>query len=326
MKKYILLLCVSLLSPASWSKTTVSGLSSGAYFAAQFHLANSSWVEGAAILAGGPYYCAKGRAMDALYRCMEVFMGAPSLNDIMAEANKRAAAGEIDDLENVKSHSIYLQLGKNDRIVNTQVLALTQKFYQALGVPEIKVETSVESGHAFPTVDNGNPCPAAAQSPYVSRCGRDIAGEMLSFLYGPLEPKGAVNPARFFKINQATASRAEALSLATEAIVYVPTACEARRSECHVHVAFHGCKQTIPEVQDAYYRQTGHNEWAETNNIVVIYPQVLVNNRLGNSQGCWDWWGYSGADYHLRKGGQMSVISELVQNYLLGVAKLKEMK
>src|SRR5687767_11315402 len=36
---------------------TVSGLSSGAFFAHQFHVAYSSLVEGAGLIAGGPYGC-----------------------------------------------------------------------------------------------------------------------------------------------------------------------------------------------------------------------------------------------------------------------------
>src|SRR6187549_1547401 len=36
---------------------TVSGLSSGAFFAHQFHVAFSSLVKGAGIVAGGPYGC-----------------------------------------------------------------------------------------------------------------------------------------------------------------------------------------------------------------------------------------------------------------------------
>ena len=41
---------------------TVSGISSGAFFAHQFHVAYSSIAVGAGILAAGPFYCAKGRA------------------------------------------------------------------------------------------------------------------------------------------------------------------------------------------------------------------------------------------------------------------------
>ena len=40
------------------SSVTVSGISSGAFFAHQFHVAYSSLVKGVGIVAGGPYACA----------------------------------------------------------------------------------------------------------------------------------------------------------------------------------------------------------------------------------------------------------------------------
>ncbi len=42
-------------------RTSVSGLSSGAYMAGQFHVAFSGTVIGAGIVAGGPYGCAEGQ-------------------------------------------------------------------------------------------------------------------------------------------------------------------------------------------------------------------------------------------------------------------------
>ena len=39
------------------SQVTVAGLSSGGFFAHQFHVAYSDLVSGAAVLAGGPYAC-----------------------------------------------------------------------------------------------------------------------------------------------------------------------------------------------------------------------------------------------------------------------------
>ena len=41
------------------NETSVSGLSSGGYMAVQFHVAYSSLVKGAGIIAGGPYFCAQ---------------------------------------------------------------------------------------------------------------------------------------------------------------------------------------------------------------------------------------------------------------------------
>lgn len=40
--------------------TTVSGISSGAFFSVQMQVAYSSLIAGAGVIAGGPYYCAQG--------------------------------------------------------------------------------------------------------------------------------------------------------------------------------------------------------------------------------------------------------------------------
>jgi poly(3-hydroxybutyrate) depolymerase len=54
------------LDPAQIS---VSGISSGGFMAHQFHVAHSQHIMGAGIVAGGPYYCARGNIVDALTRC-----------------------------------------------------------------------------------------------------------------------------------------------------------------------------------------------------------------------------------------------------------------
>jgi poly(3-hydroxybutyrate) depolymerase len=49
---------------------SVSGVSSGATFAHQFHVAYSKTVIGAGIVAGSPYYCAKGQWNRAQTTCL----------------------------------------------------------------------------------------------------------------------------------------------------------------------------------------------------------------------------------------------------------------
>ncbi|HEX7635306.1 MAG TPA: fibronectin type III domain-containing protein [Noviherbaspirillum sp.] len=44
----------------------------------------------------------------------------------------------------------------------------------------------------------------------------------------------------------------------------------------------------------------GYNRWADTNNIVVLYPQTTNGN--GNPNGCWDWWGYDDPNYAKKNG------------------------
>ena len=107
--------------------------------------------------------------------------------------------------------------------------------------------------------------------------------------------------------------------LAARGYVYVPTGCSAS-TRCRLHIAFHGCLQNEEAVGDAFYRHAGYNEWAEANDIVVLYPQAAaVIERLAgigiewpNPQGCWDWWGFTGADFARRSGVQISAIEAMI--------------
>ena len=44
------------------------------------------------------------------------------------------------------------------------------------------------------------------------------------------------------------------------------------------HIALHGCQQGQAILGDKYYyAHAGYNEWADTNHIIVLYPQVVVS-------------------------------------------------
>jgi poly(3-hydroxybutyrate) depolymerase len=83
---------------------SVSGVSSGAFFAHQFHVAHSARVMGAAIFAGGPYLCAGDNFPQSLFRSLNVcsdfspgpFLGPPDAERSIAAARTAAAAGGID--------------------------------------------------------------------------------------------------------------------------------------------------------------------------------------------------------------------------------------
>jgi hypothetical protein len=58
-----------------------------------------------------------------------------------------------------------------------------------------------------------------------------------------------------------------------------------------LHVVFHGCEQTIPDIGSEFYNNTGFNTWAEANNIVIVYPQAKRSPLVPyNPDGCWDWY------------------------------------
>jgi hypothetical protein len=332
MNKFFFLVFLSL--PAFAQQITVSGISSGAYMAQQFHTAYSSQVNGVGIVAGGPYFCAKGKMIDALNRCMKTAMGVPSAKDSIAEANKLSGK-EIDPVSNIKNSRVYAISGTKDDTVLQKVADINIETYKAWGVSpsNILYENKLAVGHAFPTDNFGNSCPTPSQSPFISNCGRDIAGEMLAHLLGGLQPKKAVRSERFFKFDQLQNIDGvdfDKLSMHKTAYAYIPMGCEyPAMKDCHIHVAFHGCKQTLDDIQTTFITKSGYNTWAESNKIVVIYPQAVKNMLLNNPNGCWDWWGYTGSNYHTKEGLQMKQVARVVEalregKLQLSMANLKD--
>jgi len=56
-------------------------------------------------------------------------------------------------------------------------------------------------------------------------------------------------------------------------------------------------------------------QYADTNKLVVLYPQAEPDTTFTNPKGCWDWWGYlGGADtgYATRSGPQMVTVMNMV--------------
>jgi hypothetical protein len=66
---------------------------------------------------------------------------------------------------------------------------------------------------------------------------------------------------------------ATGFSLNSFGFVYVPTAC-ANGTLCALHINFHGCQQTTADILNDYPSHVGLNEWAESNNIIILYPQI----------------------------------------------------
>ena len=71
---------------------------------------------------------------------------------------------------------------------------------------------------------------------------------------------------------------------------YVPIACE--KKKCDLHVAFHGCGQDTTSIGFKFIEFTGYNQYAEANDVVILYPQIKPNKEE-NTNGCWDFYGYS---------------------------------
>ena len=308
---------------------TVSGVSSGGYMASQFHVAHSAAVAGAAVIAGGPYYCAGGDYPANLVRafnvCMDApdlapYLGPPDVDRLLEETRERAADGSIDDPSHMTGDRVFLFSGADDDLVPEDVVTSVREYYAAFLPPaQITAVTDVPTAHAFVTVDWGNACDAF-ETPYINACGYDMAGEILRQLYGDLRPAAAETPGlRIFDQSPFTDDLAAA-GLAEEGYVYVPAACAAG-DPCRVHVALHGCLQNANAVGDAFVAHAGYNRWAESNDIVVLYPQTAASTESvagidvpwPNPAGCWDWWGYTGDNYYLKSAPQIRAVMAMVQ-------------
>jgi poly(3-hydroxybutyrate) depolymerase len=291
-------------------QTSVSGLSSGAYMAGQFHVAFSSILVGVGMVAGGPYGCAEGQLWLALNRCMQMSEGEPDPAALLAGAQSLAATGSVDPMENLADDRVYVFAGTADQTVLSSVGARIPEFYALAGVPaaSIRHDATVNAGHAFITENGPVPC-VQTREPFVNDCDIDQAGVILEHIYGALQPPATEVHAPIEFSQAGYLASPEAKGMAATGWAYVPASCVSGTT-CRVHIAFHGCKQTFERVGDAYTAGTGFNRWAESNNIVVLYPQA--HETPGNPNACWDWWGYTDQRYATRDGMQLAAVRRML--------------
>ena len=190
---------------------------------------------------------------------------------------------------------------------------------------------AAKAGHSWVSKDFGGACDANA-SPFIDDCGYDQAGAELKAIYGEdLKPPAAAASGRIVAFDQTEFVPGKATAangLLDTGYLYVPKACEPGAAQpCRLQVVLHGCKQSAEELRDVFYTKIGVNEWADSNNILVLYPQAhattpaelppnLWANALiyANPEGCWNWWGYSDdRQYLTKKGVQVLAIWKMVQ-------------
>ena len=287
------------------SRTSVSGLSSGAYMATQVHLAYSDRIAGAALFAGGPYGCARGSLETALGQCLapaaDTLPDATALADVVRQ---RADGGKLAALAGLAGDKVLVFHGARDTTVGAGVARAAATLYTQLGGVDVSVDGDRAFAHVFPTLDKGGACDKS-EPPYLGQCGYDGAGAAFAAVYGP--PPSAAGPGdgELRRFDQgAYATDGQDALLADSGFVYVPKACAAGET-CGLHIAFHGCQQNADAVGEAFVRDAGYNRWADAYRVVVLYPQARASFAPLNPKACWDWWGYGGADYDTRDGVQL---------------------
>ncbi len=295
---------------------TVSGLSSGAFMAVQLQVAFSERIAGAGIVAGGPYGCADGSVYRAVRVCMNAFLGEADAESALEEMQVLATDGRVDDVAHLTLDQIYLFHGQADDTVARATMDALRETYAMLGVPagQIAYETGVVAGHGFVTESGELNC-ATTGPDFLIDCDIDQAGDILAHLYADLAPAVEPRDEGVLRVDQAQYLQGTA-GMDDTAFAYIPEACAAG-ARCRLHIALHGCQQGREVIGDDYVRLTGYNRWAESNGIVVLYPQAQRipapwwNWFGGNPNGCWDWWGYAGDDYLSQNAPQLAAIARM---------------
>jgi poly(3-hydroxybutyrate) depolymerase len=306
--KVFILLVVSIVVARDFS---ISGFSSGAFMTAQMHFAYSKEVIAAGVVAGGPYYCNLGSGENLLYCTVDP--DKIDLKQILAYIQSQDEAGTIDPTSNLKDSPVYIFSGLRDTVVVPDVVKLGYEVYKNY-VDQDKIVTKfdIDAAHTWPTDGIGGPC----EQDGIMDCKYDAAEQFLSLAYGELNPKVKMVESHIQKFYQGdyVDSLTEA-GMGKYGFAYVPKSCQEDTSSCRIHISLHGCSNNYDMVGDLFVKNTGVNEWAESNNIVVIYPQTARNGPSENEEGgCWDFWGYTGSDYALKSGKQMKAIYSMVQD------------
>jgi len=169
----------------------------------------------------------------------------------------------------------------------------------------------------MPTLNFGGNCDITAD-PFIGKCNFDGAGKALAQIYGTLAAPATTLGGTFVTIVQADfIANPKSHSLADNGFAYIPADCQAG-ARCRVHVAFHGCQQSATtDVADKFYKHAGYNEWADTNHIVVLYPQTISTSG-SNPNGCWDWWGYDSPNYFKKTGPQIQMVRAMIDALAAG--------
>ncbi len=252
-------------------------------------------------------------ATKAISGCMQNSMaawGVPNAALLADKAKERAADGEIDATAAVLTDRVYLFSGTNDRTVYPSIVASAAEFYRRLGVPDqnIRFVSDMPAGHAFVTEAAGASCSTSVE-PYIVDCDYDQARDLLTHLLGKVADPAPAAQGQYVAFDQRPFGGDRNRSgLADTGVVYIPETC--RGGGCRVHVAFHGCSQNRETVGDAFVEQTGFARLADTNRLVVLYPQTVATG--SNPQGCWDWWGYTGGDFLTREAPQIRAVAAML--------------
>lgn len=308
--KFITFLCVLLISISSIAKVSVSGVSSGAFMALQLTIARSDLFSGAALIAGGPYACSQGNVYTALKSCMKK---PENINTefLVNQVLQGEALDLISPLKNLQNSRFLIIHGLKDQTVSPvasdkvseQLKLLAIKKNINLNITDERIENMA---HAWPTKSFGNTCDQQT-TPWLNSCNVDIGQKIFRKLVKRNIHPSAMKPENLKRV---PVEVSPASYLESFTYVYIPEQCRENK-KCPAHIALHGCHMGDEYIGDTFAVHSGLNEWAEGSGVIVVYPQVKKS--LLNPNGCWDLYGYTGANFAVKTAPQIQAIADILE-------------
>eukprot|EP00440_Ansanella_granifera_P046519 gb/GFBE01050377.1/.p1 GENE.gb/GFBE01050377.1/~~gb/GFBE01050377.1/.p1 ORF type:complete len:375 (+),score=43.56 gb/GFBE01050377.1/:1-1125(+) len=320
------------------ARISISGFSSGGDFAVQFQVAFSKTITGSAIFAGQPFHCAVTRfpkdPLEPPNTSVPICEGCPdnktliwdhcknhaevvNVSMLVAIAERYESLGLIDELNNLRKARIYLYHGMFDQIYSeTSVQRTLDFFLPFVSADQLFYENTIPSAHAWPTDQGGLPCGQSLG--VIEDCGYDGPGAALQHIYDNLTaPAAAIDQMSLHLFDQSPFFGIDdnQTGLDASGYIYVPKSCKDGGKLCALHVALHGCRPYIH--YELAVRTLSFNRWAETNDIVVLWPLLKPyggsNATEQEDRGCYDVYAQTGHYYDTQYGVQMTAIRKMIE-------------
>jgi len=299
------------------SKVFVAGISSGGFMDVQLHVAYSGTYKGSATYAGGVEYCADDSESSALLDCGGIdngdYASELSVSENYISANQNTS--KMDPISNITNQPVYLWHGTADDMVPAGTMNDLKTEYSHYGASPITYDSTYTADHGWESPYGEVACGTQA-SPYMINCGGyDSEKTWMTMFFGTLNAKntGTLN-GTLINFDQ-TPYGGGSNSLDTNGYLFVPSNC-ASGTTCNLVVAIHGCAQYQSSIGTKFISESGIDQWADTNNVLVLYPYATTSS--SNPNGCWDWWGYVNSDYADKNGPQMSFIYNMTKHIMSG--------
>lgn len=202
--------------------------------------------------------------------------------ELLIELTKQfESEGKIDPTSNLYDDQSFVWMGKFDTVIGTKVTKSTEDYYRNfVDNSRLHLDHTFPAQHCLPTLDYGEEC-TKLRPPFIGNCGYDGAGEALKHLFGSESlqlPVDAIE-GNLYQFDQTPyiPKPIRASSLNEKGFIYIPTACQSGNEQCFLHISLHGCLQSEEIIGDKWAVHGGYNRWAESNNIIVLYPNTKIS-------------------------------------------------